>query len=90
MFAFAGTNQLLAARMPSARTRQALLRVAVVAEGFIAVMWPWVVYLPANMEIIVGTHKGQIFKALLILAALAWIAVQAVIWSDRVKAKLGR
>jgi tRNA A-37 threonylcarbamoyl transferase component Bud32 len=90
MFAFAGTNQLLAARMPPTSLRQALLGIAVVAEGFMAVMWPWAVCLLANMELHTGANATRFLVALLGLEALGWTAAQAVIWSDRGKAKLGR
>jgi hypothetical protein len=95
MFAFEGANKPLIARMPSPRSREALLTIAVIVEGVVAVMWPVVVFgalgVRTDLNPIDEEIGGErILMASLGLVLLAWIAAQVVTRSGRGRAGLRR
>ncbi|WP_021594062.1 hypothetical protein [Actinomadura welshii] len=95
MFAFDGANKPLIARMPTPRSRQTLLRTAVIVEGAVAVMWPPIAYLTLGMDLDVSamTHAGigtWIFGASLGLVFVAWFAANVAIRSGWGRARLSR
>ncbi|MFA1540703.1 serine/threonine-protein kinase [Actinomadura monticuli] len=80
MFAFAGVNASLEARMP----RPALLRTAVVIEGALAVLWLPLVFwtLGIGMDADMSRHVGSEARAWALMGVLAavftvWVAAQA-------------
>ncbi|MFB4307622.1 serine/threonine-protein kinase [Actinomadura sp. GTD37] len=88
MFAFAGVNRPLTARMPSPASREALLRTAVVLEGFAAVLWPVIAFgalgKPVNLApVTTGAVDDWMFAASLGLMWIAWNASQIILQSNR-------
>ncbi|MFB4310519.1 serine/threonine-protein kinase [Actinomadura sp. GTD37] len=97
MFAFAGVNTSLIARMPFLRPRRALLRTAVVVEGAMAVVWLPFVFWAFGMEMDadMSTHVGSDAHALALVGSLgivfaAWIAAQIASGQVRRRAAPGR
>lgn len=92
MFAFAGANRVLAARIPSVGSRQALLSVVVVLEGLVMTLWPWAVAGLGGMQLHPPDHgrSEEFFVSALGIMLLAWIAAQAVLRPARAGLDPGR
>jgi tRNA A-37 threonylcarbamoyl transferase component Bud32 len=90
MFAFAGVNKSLLARLPFLGQRHALLRAAVLIEGVAAVLWLPVVFrgLGMEMDADMSTQLGTEGRAWALIGALgtvliAWIAAHTVFRQSR-------
>ncbi|MFA1544920.1 serine/threonine-protein kinase [Actinomadura chokoriensis] len=90
MFAFAGVNKTLIARMTFVGRRDVLIRTAVIIEGAVAVMWLPLVFWALGVEIDpdLSSHVGSDGRALALVTALgimfaAWIVAQTVFRQGR-------
>ena len=90
LFACAGVNRSLAARLPSAGSRRAVLTGVVIGEGVVAVTWLTPLFWLFGVDLVWSPYDDDNVKALMGLMVAVWFAFQAVIWSDRLRARIRR
>ncbi|MFG1853908.1 serine/threonine-protein kinase [Actinomadura geliboluensis] len=85
MLAFTAVNPSLTEKVTSPPTRHALIIVAVLIEGMVALLWPGPVYELAGSGLDVlddSLLDDSLFRSFLFLAVI-WIGVQSFLWSRR-------
>ncbi|WP_207923604.1 serine/threonine-protein kinase, partial [Actinomadura bangladeshensis] len=89
MFGFTAVNPSLAGRVTDPPARHALITMAVLVEGLVALLWVVPVYEVAGpgLDLVAG-HSPLV--ASLMLLGLLWLGVQPFIWSSRVRAEFSR
>ena len=81
-------NPSLTEKVTSPPTRHALIIVAVLIEGMVALLWPGPVYELAGSGLAIlddSLVDDSLFRSFLFLAVI-WIGVQSFIWSHRGRA----
>ncbi|TDD83797.1 serine/threonine protein kinase [Actinomadura darangshiensis] len=90
MFAFTAANPSLAGRVAVPSARHALLAMAVLVEGLVALVWVVPVYELAGSGLDLDSdHNGPLIAPLMLLG-LIWLGTQAFIWSSRLRAEFSR
>ncbi|MGW2310407.1 protein kinase domain-containing protein [Actinomadura luteofluorescens] len=90
MFAFTAVNPSLAGRATGPPARAALLTVAVLAEGLMALLWIVPVYEAAGSGLDMDSdHDLRLYPPFMLLG-LIWLGAQPFIWSSKIRAEFSR
>jgi hypothetical protein len=90
MFGFAAVNPSLAGRVTNPPARLAVLTMAVLVEGVVALLWIVPIYEVAGSGLdLDGNHNGPLIAPLMLLG-LIWLGTQPFIWSSKVRAEFSR
>ncbi|MFD0539929.1 serine/threonine-protein kinase [Actinomadura luteofluorescens] len=90
MFAFTAANPSLAGRVTAPPARFALLTVAVLVEGLVALLWVMPIYWAAGKGLDLDLDRHAALIALLMLLGLVWFGVQPFIWSGKIRSEFSR
>ncbi|QFG23218.1 serine/threonine-protein kinase [Actinomadura sp. WMMB 499] len=87
MLAFTVVNPSLAGRFRNPSVRRAVLTVAVLVQGMVALLWVVAVYEAAGSGVDTDSDHNATLFAPLMLLGLIWLGVQPFIWSSRLRAE---